>query len=237
MPDGAITLILAPSRARFDSITRGRLPGWSDGAAFPEAGTVVLLTARPPGRLPAALRHELAHLALWRHVRRALPLWFEEGYASVAAREWDRFDALRMSWTVARGGRPDLDELDRALRGREAQAGAAYALATTAVLVLERWGGERGLAPLLANLGAAPSFDAALRATYGVTEADFVNRWHADLRRRYGWLAWSAAAAAFWGVVGVLLVWLVRRRRRGEGARRAGLDGGPGMMGDDAPTP
>src|SRR5256885_10314659 len=31
LPDRPIRLILAPTRARFDSVTRGRLPGWSDG--------------------------------------------------------------------------------------------------------------------------------------------------------------------------------------------------------------
>src|SRR2546427_7231813 len=40
-------------------------------------------------------------------------LWFEEGYAAVAAGEWDRLDALRLNWQVARGMQLDLDELDR----------------------------------------------------------------------------------------------------------------------------
>src|SRR5207237_1347579 len=80
-----------------------RQPGWSEGAAFPEAGTIVLLSDRPSARLSVALRHELAHLALRTRVRRRLPLWFEEGYAAVAAGEWDRLDALRLNWQVARG--------------------------------------------------------------------------------------------------------------------------------------
>ncbi|HET7296217.1 MAG TPA: hypothetical protein VFI66_03700, partial [Gemmatimonadales bacterium] len=77
--DRPLRLILAPTRASFDSLTRGRLPPWSDGAAFPATGTVVLLAAGAPDGLRAALRHELAHLALRWRVRRALPLWFEEG--------------------------------------------------------------------------------------------------------------------------------------------------------------
>src|SRR5205809_5612406 len=100
LADRPIRLILAPTRARFDSLTRGRLPSWSEGASFPDAGTVVLLSAGPPDRLPAALRHELAHLALRWRVRRLLPLWFEEGYAAVAAGEWDRLDVLRLNWQV-----------------------------------------------------------------------------------------------------------------------------------------
>ena len=37
--DRPLRLILAPTRASFDSLTRGRLPGWSDGAAFPATGS------------------------------------------------------------------------------------------------------------------------------------------------------------------------------------------------------
>lgn len=236
-PDRRITLFLAPDRTRFDSLTRGRLPQWSDGAAFPEPGVVVLLSDRPFDRLAVALRHELAHLGLRWRVGRVAPLWFEEGYASVAASEWDRFDALRLNWTLVRGAPPALGELDGALRGAEADALGAYALATTAVLLLERWGGDRGLGPLLANAGTAASFDAALRATYAVTESDFEARWHADLRARYGWLAWGAAAGLFWSATGVLLVWLARRRRARNLARRAGLETQPAAAGDDAPTP
>jgi hypothetical protein len=237
LPDRPITLILAPTRARFDSITRGRLPAWSDGAAFPDPGVVVLLSARAPDRLRAALRHELAHLVLRWRVGRVPPRWFEEGYASVAAREWDRFDALRVNWTLARGRRVSLVDLNRALTGDERDVGGAYALATTAVLLLERWGGARGLEPLLANARTASTFDAALRVTHGVTEDDFETRWQADLRARYGWLAWGAAGGLFWTAAAVLLVWLVRRRRRRDRARRAGLDAGPIVAGDDAPTP
>ena len=237
LPDRPITLILAPTRQRFDSVTRGRLPSWSDGAAFPDQGVVVLLTAGPPDRLTASLRHELAHLVLRWHVGRVVPRWFEEGYAAVAAREWDRFEALRVNWTLARGARATLDQVDQALRGAERDVADAYALATTAVLLLERWGGPRGLGPLLANARTAPTFDAALRTTYGVTEADFEERWQEHLRARYGWLAWGAAAGLFWGAAGVLLVWLARRRRRRDRVRRAGLDAGPTVSGDDAPTP
>jgi len=236
-PDRPIVLYLAPTRARFDSITNRRLPEWSDGAAFPERGRVVLRSDRPPDRLSAALRHELAHIGLRWQVGRVAPLWFEEGYASVAAREWDRFDALQLNWTLARGAPPSLEELDRALRGTERDALGAYALATTAVLLLERWGGTRGLEPLLTNAGRASSFDAALRTTYAVTESDFEARWHADLRARYGWLAWGSAAALVWSIAAVLLVWLGRRRRARDHARRAALEAYPAGASDDAPTP
>ena len=224
LPDRPVRLILAPTREKYDSLTRGRLPLWSEGAAFPDAGTVVLLTDQPSNRQTAALRHELAHLALRWHVGRHVPLWFEEGYAAVAAQEWDRLDALRLNWQLARGVRMDLDDVDRALRGARGDAETGYALAATAVLLLQRWGGEHGLTPLLANLPQAESFDAALRATYHVTEGDFELRWQRDIGSRYGWLSWLAAMGFFWLSIGALLAALLLLRRRRDQRKRAALE-------------
>jgi hypothetical protein len=225
LPDRPIRLILAPTRQRYDSLTRGRLPFWSEGAAFPDAGTIVLLTDHPAVR-PSALRHELAHLALRWRIGRGAPLWFEEGYAAVAAEEWSRLDALRLNWQLARGERMNLDDVDRALRGGRGDAEAGYALATTAVLLLYRWGGKGGLDRLVANLAQEPTFDAALRATYYVTESDFEARWQRDVASRYGWLSWAAAMGVFWITIGAVLVALVVLRRRRDRARRATLDDG-----------
>src|SRR4029077_1323743 len=220
LPDRPIRPVLAASRAALDSVPRGRLPAWSEGAAFPERGTIVLLADRPNADLSGALRHELAHVALRWRVGRPLPLWFEEGYAAVAAGEWDRLEALKLNWQVARGVEPDLDELDRALRADRQDATTAYALATTAVLLLERWGGRDGLAPLIDRLARDPSFDAALRDTYHVTEGDFEMRWQRDVETRYGWLGWASAAGLFWGLPGLALLGLPGvRGRGGQGAR------------------
>ena len=224
LPDRPIRIVLAPSRQIYDSLTRGRLPLWSEGAAFPDIGTIVLLADGPSGRPADALRHELAHLALRWHVGRRAPLWFEEGYAAVAAREWGRLDALALNWEIARGMRMNLDDVDRALRGARGDAEAGYALAATAVLLLQRWGGDRGLEPLLSNLAQAESFDAALRATYHMTDGDFELRWQKDVGSRYGWFSWATAMGFFWLAIGSLLVALIMLRRRRDRAKRAALD-------------
>ena len=236
LSDRPIRLILAATRERFDSVTRSRLPGWSEGAAFPDRATVVLLSAGSPDRLTVVLRHELAHVALRWRVRRSLPLWFEEGYAAVAAGEWDRLDALRLNWQVARGARYDLDEVDRSLRGDRPDATTAYALATTAVLLLQRWGGPAGLGPLIERLARHPTFDAALRDTYHLTEGDFEERWQRDVDARYGWLGWASAVGLFWAVLACVFVWLVWARRRRDRARKALLDEGWTVPDDDEPT-
>jgi hypothetical protein len=169
------------------------------------------------------LRHELAHLALARAAPRA-PLWFAEGYAGRAAGEWDALAALDVNWALTRGRAPGFGALERELRAGPSHARAAYALATAAVLYLERLGGERGLAPLLANLAAAPDFETAVRQTHQVSLEVLEASWQQDLRRRYGWLLLLTSFTMFWGITGIMVGIVWWRRRRRDRARRAALD-------------
>ncbi len=222
-PPRRIRLIVAPSDTHFDSLTAGRVPEWGAAAAFPGTRTIVLQVGRDHRRL---LRHELAHLALHSVVRR-VPRWFDEGYAASAAGEWDQGDVLRVNWIVLRGVVPTLAGLDRHIReGGAVEAGASYALATTAVRLLERLGGDRGLEPLITTLRGTTDFDLALRSTYQVTLGQFEELWRRDLRKRYGWLLIFSSVTVFWTFVAVLLVVLWARRRRRDRERRQTLENG-----------
>ena len=83
------------------------------------------------GDVTGTLRHELAHLALHQAVRGRVPLWFDEGYATVAAGQWDLFDRLGINLAVARGAIPGLRDLDGELRASRISADVAYALAAS----------------------------------------------------------------------------------------------------------
>jgi hypothetical protein len=217
-----INLIVVPDQQRFDSVTRGRLPEWGVGAAIPSLNTIVVFREWDGGRV---LKHELAHLALREYVR-FVPRWFDEGYASRAAGEWGRLDALQVNWALTVGRPPTLPGVNRGLQAGRAGATHAYAYATTAVLMLERMGGDRGLEPLLRNLSQNPDFDAGLRRTYGMTLGQFEERWRAELKRRYGWISFFSTFSIFWVVVllGVGGVWFSRRER--YRVRREALDEG-----------
>lgn len=220
---GRIRLIVVRGEARLDSIMRGRGPAWGAGFAMPGARTIVIRADK--GNPRQTLRHELAHFALHDAIRVRVPLWFDEGYAAVAAGEWDRLDGLQLNLTVARGRIPNFYELDRALRAGEATAEAAYALAASAVAMIARRHPGHSLAPLLTRLKAGESFDSALLASTGSTVGRFEVEWQKDVRRRYGLLVW-AMAGGIWLLIalGVLLAaWLRRRRDR---PRRAALDYG-----------
>jgi hypothetical protein len=214
---------VVPDARRLDSLLSGRFPSWGAGIALPPERTILLRADNP--NLYQTLRHELAHLVLHQSVPVRVPLWFDEGYASWAAGEWDRLGGLELNLSVVRGAVPDLRGLDGALRGSRSTADAAYALAASAVVELARLNPSNSLAPLLKRLSSGTDFEAAVRATTGLTLAQFENRWRKSVRERYSLATWLLAGGG-WGLL-ALLVWaLVRRRRRLDWPRRAALDEG-----------
>lgn len=220
-----LRLVLAPDEPAFARINGGRLPDWGIGLALPSARTIVVRADAPDPI--TALRHELAHLALHAATRGRvrLPLWFLEGYAVVAAGEWDRLEALRLNLAVVQGRVGDLATLDAALRRSPAEAATAYALAGAAVLYLTRRTPTASLEPLLTRLAAGEPFEPAVLTTTGLTVGRFEVAWQRDLRRRYGVLTWLVAGGG-WALLGVGVIGLAFWRRRRDETRRAQLDEG-----------
>ncbi len=228
---GPLVLVVVRGQERFNAISRGRVPGWGAGLALPAARFVLV---RADGDDPfRVLRHELAHVALHQAVRGRVPLWFDEGYAVIAAAEFSRFDRLALNLTVARGKVPSLDALAAGLRGNQSTAEAAYALAGTAVTFLERRIPTRSLEPLVARLAAGVPFDSAVILTTGLSTDRFEEAWRKDVKRRYGLGLWFLGGGV-WVVVALLLgagYWLRRGRDR---SRRAALDLGWDVPNGDA---
>jgi hypothetical protein len=223
-PRRRVRLILVDDAARFDSLSAGRLPEWGAGAAFPATNAILVKVGEDLRAARRVVRHELAHLALHETVG-SVPRWFDEGYAVRAAGEWDLGDVMRVNWLVLRGRIPALTGLDRHLReANRMDAPAAYALASTAMLALERMGGREGLTPLMDALAERRSLDAAVRASLGLSLDQFEAKWQRELRERYGWLVLAGSFSAFWAVTGVLLVALWTRRRAYDRERRHKLE-------------
>ncbi|HJS48039.1 MAG TPA: hypothetical protein VJ773_08665, partial [Gemmatimonadales bacterium] len=231
---GPLRLLVAGNRAEFERFSRGRLPGWGAGVALPGARIIVVrVDAGAPFRI---LRHELAHLALHEAVRVRVPRWFDEGWATWSAGEWDRLDALGLHWRVARGNLPSLREVDAALQGATSDADAAYAFAVTAVTELARRNPTGGLEPLFGRLEAGLPFDSAVTLTTGLPPDRFEVAWQRDLRRRYGLLTWLMAGG-LWVLLATLPFLLLVRRRRRDRRRRAALDVGWDVPGEDTLSP
>jgi hypothetical protein len=220
---GPLQLIIVPDGRHLDSLSLGRAPSWGAAVALPGSRTILLRADQ--GDVYRTLRHELAHLALHEAVAVRVPLWFDEGYASWAAGEWERLDVLALNLAVIRGKVPDLRSLDGALRGSATAADAAYALAASAVTELARRNPSNSIEPLMARLVEGEDFDAAVLSTTGLTVPQFDAEWRKTIRRRYSLVTWLLAGGG-WGIL-VFSMWLiVRLRRKADLPRRAALDEG-----------
>lgn len=235
MPPGVPThprIYLARDEAAFDEVTGGRIPDWGAGVAIPAEGVIVLpLFASGRGRgvdLPAVLRHEWAHVALYEHLAgRRAPRWFDEGYAQWASGGWDAMEGWRLRVAFATGRAPPLDSLAlRWPRGR-ADAELAYGLSATVLEYLVEESGVRGLEVLLARWPDV-GFEAALRRTYGVTSGQLERDWQKYVKSRYGWLLVLSHSLVFWSVLSVALVVMVLIRRRRDRMALARLRAGEG---------
>lgn len=236
---GDIRLVVTSDSEQFGEFTRGRVPAWGAGAAFPGRRTIVLRA--DAGDVMGTLRHELAHLALHQAVRGRVPLWFDEGYATVASGQWDLFDRLGVNLAVARGATPGLGELDAELRSSPISADAAYALAATAVLEVARRNPTGTLEPLFGRLEAGASFEDAMLATTGLSLDRFDEAWRRSVRARFGLITWTLAAG-LWILMAILLALAHGARRRRDRPRRAALDEGwvvstDDSVAEDAPPP
>lgn len=228
-PVHRVVITIAPDRRRFRDLIGETVPEWGSAVAFPAARRIVLQGRRAgsdAGDPLATLRHELAHLALHEFLGDAPPRWFDEGYASYAAGEWGREEALATNIALALGGMPTLDELERSFGGGASTAQSAYALAYGAVADLARLGGAGGLTLFFSYWRTSGSMDRALRQAYGLTLARFEQDWRKRTRSRYGGLALLSNLA----LAGLLLLFVVtpfyvarrrRDRRRLERMREA----------------
>lgn len=220
---GEIRLVVTADSEGFRDFTRGRLPGWGAGAAFPGGRTIVLRA--DAGDVSGTLRHELAHLAVHQAVRGRVPLWFDEGYATMASGQWDLFDRLGVNLAVARGAVPGLRTLDAELRASQLSADAAYALAATAVMELARRNPTGTLEPLFQRLGEGVRFEDAVIATTGLSLDRFDEAWRKGVRARFGLVTWTVGTG-IWVGMAMLVALAYEARRRRDAPRRAALDVG-----------
>ncbi len=217
-----LRLFVVDGAEAFQATADGRVPTWGAGLALPGARTLVVRVDAIADPFQT-LRHELAHLAVRAAVRVRLPLWFDEGYAVVAASELGRMRALELNLALAGGRVPSFRELDRELRAGPVSASQAYALAGTAVQHLARRHPDGTLDALMGRLESGVSFEEAVLASTGLTVGQFEVAWQRDTKRRYGLLVWLVAGGG-WLVAGMLLVLGVILRRRRDRPRRMALD-------------
>jgi hypothetical protein len=224
-PKQRVLIAIAPDAARFRTWVGPEAPEWGAAIAFPESRRIVMQGrsgAADAGDPLEVLRHELAHLALHERLGNKPPRWFDEGYASVAAREWRRDDVLAANVALALRGTPKLDELEEGFRGGSVAAQSAYALSYRAVTELASLDPERGLTLFFQYWADGSTLDRAVRQAFGRTLDGFEKEFQSRTQRRYGGLALFADLSIAMLVLTVLLLpFLFARRSRDRQRMRA----------------
>jgi len=224
-PRQRVLVAIAPDAERFRAWAGPGAPEWGVALAFPESRRIIMqgrAAGSEAGDPVEVLRHELAHLALHEALGDLPPRWFDEGYASVAAREWRREDVLAANFALAIRGAPTLARLEEQFSGGTVTAQSAYALSYRAVVELAALDQERGLSLFFEHWRRTGSLDQAIRRAFGITLPGFEQRFRSATRRRYGALALVADLSLVLFVVTILVLpFFIARRLRDRRRLRA----------------
>jgi hypothetical protein len=212
----AIRVVLASE----GSDLAGRAPSWVAGYALGPLSTIVLFPARVPSypdrTLEVLIVHEITHVLVDRAAGgHTLPRWYNEGLATVAAREWALEDRARTALALI-GHRPaSLAAIGDAFTGDAATVARSYALSAAFVrYTLRRFGPTSAARTLAAVAGGAPFVEAFRRAT-GASLAEAERTF---FRREAIWGTWvpflTSTTVLWFGITALALLAFRRRRQR-----------------------
>jgi hypothetical protein len=188
--------------------------GFADG----RDSTIVLFPARvrsyPDRNLRALLHHEVAHVLVAQAAGgRPVPRWFNEGVATVAAREWGLEDRARFAAAVV-GSRPhSATDLDAAFGGSDAQVTRAYALAAAFVRFIRSEYGAAAPAKILSGLARGLDFDTAFYRATGAGLPRAEKAFFEDQAFWNTWLPFLTSTGALWLAITFLALIAIQRRR------------------------
>jgi len=215
-----ITITIHPSHAALEEAVH--LPGYGWLRAWARYQMIDLQSPRTwsllgadDAELDELLTHELTHCVMyqaaageWTWPHKGIPLWFQEGMASVTAEQGHRRKSLAELWdyyakTVAVPGAGDgfPVAIARAARGyvsqdgdpvtdpeplRQEHADIVYGAAhRTFEFLLERYG-EARVRATMASMRQGRSFEKAFAESFGISEAAFAS----EFRRFVLWKGW-----------------------------------------------
>ena len=218
-------VVLAPE----DSAVAQQTPAWVSGFANGGSRTIVLFPERvsryPDDSLETLVHHEVTHVLVAEAARgRPVPRWFNEGVATVAAREWGIEDRARYAAAVVGRGQRTTDALDHGFAEGGRRVARSYALAGAFVRWLRVEYGELVTARILEHLGRDMSFrEAFVRATGDTLERAeyrfFVREalWHT-------WVPFLTSSGVLWAAITALAIVAIRRRRTKSATMRERWD-------------
>lgn len=191
---------------------------WVSGYARGGEGLIVLFPARvrsyPDRNLRALVHHEVAHVLVARAARgRPVPRWFNEGVATVAAREWGLEDRARFAAAVIGGKAQSTADLDRLFRGSDADVRRAYALSAAFVRFVQRQYGTLASAAVLRDVADGLDFETAFARATGAPLSQVEKAFFEDDAFWNTWVPFLTSTGALWMAVTLLALVAIHRRR------------------------
>jgi hypothetical protein len=210
-----IRVVLAPDNS---DLARG-VPPWIAGYAVGEADLVVIFPSRSPrypdDTLEDVLRHEIAHVLIWRTAGGGpVPRWFNEGLAMMAERQRRFGDQTQLLYQLVSGRRENLEQIDRLFLGGESEVNRAYVLAGTLVHDLLQRGDPTTCRDILAQMRGGLSFEAALNNITGLTPEELTAEFWQHQRIWTNWVPLITSTTTVWIAVTALAIVAIYRHRR-----------------------
>ncbi len=214
------------------------MPHWAAGVAHPPTGEIIIARHGPDGaptNLEELLRHEMAHVVLYRAVGggatgEALPRWFHEGVAESFNGTISFGRAQTLASAVFGPGVPNLEHLEESFHGTDGpQAAVAYAASRDLVEFLRAYDySGMKLRQVLTELRAGHRFEVAFIRAYGRSLEELVAEWRGGLPGRFIWYPLAASGGLPFILVAPLVAigWIRRRRAVQRGYRRLELEEG-----------
>jgi hypothetical protein len=194
------------------------VPAWVSGFARGSEAVIVLFPARvhsyPDRNLRTLVHHEVAHVLVTQAARgRPVPRWFNEGVATVAAREWGIEDRARFAMAVL-GARPHgVRDLDASFAGSGPHIMRAYALSSAFVRFIQRRYGPTAPAIVLDGIARDLGFDEAFHRATGERLAHAEQIFFEKDVFWKTWLPFLTSTGALWMAITILALVAIRRRR------------------------
>jgi hypothetical protein len=209
-----VKVVLVPEQDRLAK----EVPSWVSGFAVASGSMIVLFPARvrsyPDRNLQVLLQHEVTHLLVARAAAmRPVPRWFNEGIATVAAREWGIEDRARYAMAVVGKGPDSLAELDAGFRGNQQQVARSYALSAAMVRFLRDRYGTEVTGSILAQLATGMTFDQAFHQVTGATIGRAEEIFFHDEAFWNTWVPFLTSSGLLWMAITFLALVAVKRRR------------------------
>jgi hypothetical protein len=194
-------------------------------AGFAQQDNVVIFPLRSPrypdSTLDDVLRHEVAHVLIWRASSgRPIPRWFNEGLAMAAERP-RLLDQTQLFAFLASGARLTLRELDLLFDGGEADRARAYQLSRILVWDLLRKHGKDSGGRILGQVAQGASFETAFKNVIGQSTAAAEAEFFRTGRILTIWMPIVFSQEALWlgiTLLAILAIW--RKRKRGAEMRK-----------------